>query len=152
MLKEFKSWNRIEIGEDSEDRRLAHLISLIGVIFKKCSQLKVEFDDDEFFDFVISDWLFRRRKDKLEANYPIWKTDLTREKCFELLVELMNTKDNKYFARFSNIVSKWMQRAKWRTAQEKDWEIKNFEKSNKRKSKFITSSEFIGLENLGCTW
>jgi len=41
-----------------------------------------------------------------------------------------------------------MQSAKWRTAQEKDWDIKSYDKT-KNKKKFITSSEFIGLENLG---
>lgn len=80
LLTEFKSCKRIEGNEDSEDRRLAHLISLISVIFRKCSQLKQEFDDGEFFNFVLKDCLFRRRKDKSEINYPICKSDLTREK------------------------------------------------------------------------
>lgn len=97
LLTEFKSCKRIEGNEDSEDRRLAHLISLISVIFRKCSQLKQDFDDGEFFNFVLKDCLFRRRKDKSEINYPICKSDLTREKWFDLLIELMNTKKNKYF-------------------------------------------------------
>lgn len=97
LLKEFKSCKRIENNEESEDKRLAHLISLISVIFKKCSQLKQDFDDGEFFNFVLKDCLFRRRKDKSETNYPICKSDLTREKCFDLLIELMNTKKNKFF-------------------------------------------------------
>ena len=45
-----------------------------------------------------------------------------------------------------------MQTAKWRTAQDKDWEIKSFDKIKNRRMKFVTSSEYIGLENLGCTW
>lgn len=64
----------------------------------------------------------------------------------------MDNKDNKFFAKFAKIITKWMQRAKWRTGKDKDWEIKAFESNSIKKSnKRIGTSEFIGLENLGCT-
>lgn len=64
----------------------------------------------------------------------------------------MDNKDNKYFAKFAKIVTKWMQRAKWRTAHKEDWEIKLFDKARVRKrNKFVVSTDYIGLENLGCT-
>lgn len=150
LLEEFQSCKRIEINEDTEDPRLANLIYLISMVFKKCPQMKEEFNDKTFFDFVVNDCLFRRRKDKNEINYPICKTDHTREKCMGLLLQLMDIKSNKYFAKFARIVTKWMQSAKWRTSKESDWMIKHFDKiALKKKHKIANSSDFIGLENLG---
>jgi len=64
----------------------------------------------------------------------------------------MDNKSNKYFAKFANIITKWMQCAKWRTPKERDWDIKSFDKNrNKKKMRFVGSSEYNGLENLGCT-
>jgi hypothetical protein len=71
LLQEFRSCKRIEVNEDTEDARLGHLIYLISSVFKKSPEMKEQFNDKEFFDFVVNDCLFRRRKDKKEINYPI---------------------------------------------------------------------------------
>ena len=64
----------------------------------------------------------------------------------------MNNKNNKYFSKFAKIITKWMQSAKWRTAKESDWNIKHFDKTSARKRhRVLNSSDFNGLENLGCT-
>ena len=152
LLNEFKSVKRLEINDDTEDTRLAHLINLISIVFKQCPQVKTTHADRELFNFVLNDCLFRRRKEKSQPNYPICKADETREKCLGLLLELMDNKDNKYFSKFAKIITPWMQRAKWRTAKDKDWDIRHFDKHrNHKRYKLITSSDFLGLENLGCT-
>ena len=151
LLQEFKSMQRIEVTHEIEDSRLAHMINLISIVFKMSPEIKDTYADKEMFDFVLKDCLFKRRKDKSQPNFPICKTDETREKCFYLLLELMNNKDNKYFSKFARIVTKWMQRAKWRTAKEKDWDLKLFENKVSKKRKYNTTSDFIGLENMGCT-
>jgi ubiquitin carboxyl-terminal hydrolase 9/24 len=64
----------------------------------------------------------------------------------------MDNKSNKYFAKFANIIGKWMQSAKWRTSKDKDWDIKLFDKFGfKKKQRIVGSSDYVGLENLGCT-
>ena len=152
LLEEFQSCKRIELNEDTHDARLSSLIYLISMVFKKCPQIKDSYNDKKLFDFVCNDWLFRRRKDKNEINYPICKTDETREKWLNLLLELMNNKNNKYFSKFAKIITKWMQSAKWRTAKDSDWNIKHFDKTSARKRhRVLNSSDFNGLENLGCT-
>ena len=63
----------------------------------------------------------------------------------------MDMKDNKNFSKFAKIITKWMQRAKWRTSKNIDWDIKKFEKNKFRARRIANSSDYIGLENLGCT-
>ena len=152
LLVELKSMKRIEPNDETQDSRLTHLINLISVVFKKCPEIKETFLDKELFNFVLKDCLFLRRKDKTQLNFPICKTDETRDKCFQLLLELMNNKDNKYFSKFAKIVTKWMQSAKWRTPKDKDWDLKLFDKNkSNRRNKITSISEFVGLDNLGCT-
>lgn len=152
LLAEFKSVKRLEINDETEDTRLASMIHLISVVFKMCPEVKNTHADKELFDFVLKDCLFKRRKDKSQINYPLCKTDETREKGFKLLLELMDNKDNRYFAKFAKIITPWMQKAKWRTTADKDWDLRLFDKHKiGKKGKLVSSSEFIGLENLGCT-
>jgi ubiquitin carboxyl-terminal hydrolase 9/24 len=106
--------------------------------------------DKEFFNFVWKDWLFRKKNDENEINYPICKSEESREGWFSLLLELMNTKDNSYFSKFITKIVKWMEKGDWRTTKDRDWEIKKFEKPRKA-SKYFTSSDFNGLKNMGCT-
>lgn len=71
LVAEFTSCNRIEANEDANDERLAQLIYLISAVFKKCPKVKDKFADKTFFNFVVDDCLFRKRKDRTEMNYPI---------------------------------------------------------------------------------
>ena len=151
LLNELRSLKRIEFNEESDDKRLASLINLIGVVFNNCPDAKQNMVDHDLFNFVLKDCLFRRRKDKGQPNFPVCKSDETREKCYKLLLELMDTKENKFFSKFAAIVTKWMQRAKWRTSKGSDWDIKKFEKTRMYTQKFQNISDYTGLENLGCT-
>lgn len=80
LLNELRSMKRIELNDESEDSRLAHLINLISAVVKKCPEVKETHIDKETFNFVLKDCLFTRRKDKSQPNYPICKTDATRDK------------------------------------------------------------------------
>lgn len=151
LLGELKSLKRIELNEETEDKRLASLINLISIVFNNCPEAKQSLVDQDLFKFVLKKCLFERRKDKKQPNYPICKSDETREKCYKLLLELMDTKENKFFSKFAKIVTKWMQRAKWRTSKSTDWDIRKFEKMRLYTQKFQNISDYIGLENLGCT-
>lgn len=55
LLDELKSKRRIEPNEETEDPRLAHLINLISVVFKRCPESKNQLVDKELFDFVLKD-------------------------------------------------------------------------------------------------
>ncbi len=63
----------------------------------------------------------------------------------------MDSKENKFFSKFAKIITKWMQRAKWRTEKIADWSIQKLEKTGTFIQKFQNISDYIGLENLGCT-
>jgi len=117
LLEELKSMTRIEVNEENEDKRLSSLINLISIVFNNCPEAKLNLVDKQLFNFVMKNWLFKRRKDKNEPNYPICKSDETREKCYKLLLELMDTKENRFFSKFAKNVTKWMQKAKWRTSK-----------------------------------
>jgi len=61
----------------------------------------------------------------------------------------MDTKNNIFFSKFAGIVTKWMQRAKWRTSKNIDWDIRKFENTKTFHQNILNSSDYIGLENLG---
>lgn len=80
LLGELKSLKRIEVNEETEDKRLASLINLISIVFNNSPEVKERMVDQDLFNFVLKKCLFQRKKDKNQANYPICKADETREK------------------------------------------------------------------------
>jgi len=54
LLEEFKSMKRIELNEETEDKRLASLINLISIVFNNCPDAKSKLVNEELFDFVLN--------------------------------------------------------------------------------------------------
>lgn len=71
LIEEFKSMKRIELNEETEDKRLAALINLISIVFNNCPDVKTQLVDKELFNFVLKNCLFKRKNDKNQTNLPI---------------------------------------------------------------------------------